>query len=282
MLYNRRSEEFAMNTPIGEPRRLVSLALIALAAAGCTGCGLGDYEDLMRREQSRVTSILQENALLGEPVQPPSVNLALQGSQPLQQFDVFFRGPKSFKYEPQPKIICTTKNLFLFGYGDPDARRIWLGSMAMIEKQDADFYFEVWTAFRVYLTKRLPKNLVPVEMPRTKSDDRTPLQLGKEPPKSIKFESFVWDEPEFSTFIKDPNAPPEAKDLPRYYFNFSNYTSNNPTINATIRTVVIFQVPRSKLDEPGLENAMNASLTTLAFEQDSRTRRMLYNRWKGK
>jgi hypothetical protein len=252
----------------------------ALAAllVGLLGCGLGDYEKLMKEERDKAKVVEEDKKHLGEAVDPP-VMLEGEAFPPTLQMNNFFlRPPKLFKCKPgPPKLVVPGIGLYLFE--GQDGCNV-LAAASIQERMNKDFGIfqtRVWEVFREYSGTRVPKNKIPPEdVPAlVKKEIKTP-PITREPSPPHKFEYFTWDETELAVPKKDPKAPAPDKDAPkkelsRFYFWF--HQSGNTYV------AVIFQVPLARVEEPALLKGMDVSLRWMGIDEDGQKLRVFYQRW---
>ena len=178
-------------------RRVASVLLVGLTCALCIGCGLGEYEELMRKNRLQSKGGDEDRKLLGEPLELPAIKEGDTSAPMLTAADVFLRPPKLFQCKPAPLEVGASKFApqvsksdktvpipgkqpgehitQLYEYAGAEGCHIFLAAMQSdyLELSDADraveaneFKRSVWNAFLAYLQqRRLPKD---APLPTTK------------------------------------------------------------------------------------------------------------------
>jgi hypothetical protein len=226
--------------------------LVALSLLAGTGCGLGDYEQLMDKERARVKEFDEEYKFLGPPLNMPAD--ATEGDvrkQPaLQRIDVFLRPPKGvsnkcadkeqFKDKP-----ANTNGMPLYRYTWGESANVFLaGEIGMPSEQ---FQREVRLGLRDYHEAKYKRPLPILEQPATQAPDLKPLpsRSGQLPP--VRFRT--------QTVAEPPAADP--KESPRFRYQIYYHQSGKDQV------AVIYQVPLNAGEQPDVGRAINFSLRTL-------------------
>jgi hypothetical protein len=268
-----------------------TMVLLAVAVL-LTGCGLGDYEALMRQNRNQSKGGDEDRKLLGEPLDLPQVKEGETSSPALAEAFVFLRPPKQFGCKPAPNLVAWDKyapavgkganSMYMPGrdkgerltqlyfYGGAEGCNILLAAAVSdwltLDDQEraveaSEFKRTVWSTFLVYLQQwRLPKETaLPVEPKLKKQEEVVPPRIGKVAPPPMRFDVWLWEEPE-----TQPKADikSEAAKYSLYFYQ-----------NARFQVAVIYQVPRSRASDAGIQKGIEASLKSLAVDADGAQRR---------
>jgi hypothetical protein len=278
------------------PRRpFGKLLLLGTVAVLLTGCGLGDYEALLRQNRSHSKGGEDDRKLLGEPLDLPPIPENSTVAPGVTEANVFLRPPKVFRCNPAPKEICWDtyapkvgkgagtvimpgkekgdQLVKVYGYAGAEGCFIFLaavtsGFIALDDQEraleTAEFKRAVWSAFSaVYIQQRLGKDAaVPMEVKQKKQEEVVPPREGKIVPAAMRFEVWTWEEPESGK--ADVKVPLEREPA-RYalYFYQNNMTN----------VAIIYQTPRSRANDPAIQKEIEASLKSLAIGPDGAGRR---------
>jgi hypothetical protein len=265
------------------PRRGVDLAArlpLALLLAALTGCGMADYEKLLKAEHQKVKQIDEEKKHLGDPLEIPNPPLNDNGSPPdnsLGDMNLFLRPPKVFGCSTTSVgVVGYGKSTALYGYsGVKDHNLLLAGSVG--EKPEGEFRDDVWQAFHTYLTKNrgLAREQWPAEPKKKQHERKQPLPVGKDTPPPLELDVWTWDEPEpTAEGKKDPKAVDKDKkrEPARYWLYF--YKSG------TFQVAAIYQVPQARAGDLPMLRGMDASIKSLAVGADGGKQRLAFARWK--
>jgi hypothetical protein len=245
------------------PTRLVPLALpLALLLACAAGCGMTEYEARLKEDAARVKQIEAERQALGEPFDMPMPLPPKKDSDepprqpPITEATLFLRPPKLFQCTKQPVLVSGGKGVDLYGYRGGDGKHV-LAAAAPADIEQAEFERQVWAAFQYYLESRLDKSQIPGEPKQKKQEDRTPPKTGKDAPVPLRYDIWVWDEPEPAAPPKGPpdKAPSGEQLAARYYLCFTRQSNAN--------IAVIYQLP-VRADDAAMQKALELSQRALA------------------
>jgi hypothetical protein len=255
--------------PVANSRRMLSAVSLILAATLAGGCGLGDYEALLREQQARAKAIEDERKLLGTPLDLPAVKMGDTTVSVLTEANVFLRPPKSFKCNPAPALV--NKDKFspppsnqnvphlakekgdkmteLYGYEGGENSHILLAaavsdnlnpSEAERTGEANEFKRSVWACFLNYI--RWPKDRAMPEPTKKTQEELLPPRIGKQAPPPLRFDVWTWEDQQtdyFIYFYRNEGAQPEY-------------------------VAVIFQFPAAKANDPLFLKEIDASLKSLA------------------
>jgi hypothetical protein len=255
---------------------LVSRLLLWTAAATLiAGCGLGDYEALLRKNRVIVKQGEEDRKLLGDPIDLPAIKEGDTTAPPLNEMMVFLRPPKLFKCKTAPVQAAWEKNTQLLAYQGSDGCSVILAASTSKDLDAAEFERTVWTAFGYYLTTRLPKQVVESGLGEKKVNKKVeliPPRTGREEPAPLRFDLWVWEEPPDGASKVDPKAPP-TPDKERAVYSFYFYRPDPTLANNHSQLVVIYQTPLSRFRDPAYEKGIEASIKSLAVDAEGALRR---------
>jgi hypothetical protein len=273
------------------PHVLTTL-LMATVAVLLAGCGLGDYEALMRQNRNQSKGGDEDRKLLGEPLDLPQVKDGETSSPALTEAFVFLRPPKLFGCKPAPNLVAWDKyappvgkgasSVYMPGrdkgerltqlyfYGGAEGCNVLLAAAVSdwltLDDQEraveaSEFKRTVWSTFLVYLQQwRLPKGTaLPAEPKQKKQEEVVPPRNGKVAPPTLRYEVWIWEEPE-----TQPKVDAKSESA-RYSLCFYQ--------NDMIQVAVIFQIPRSRASDPAIQKGIEASLKSLGVGPDGAQRR---------
>src|SRR5262245_17627910 len=261
---------------LNAPRHARTVAiLVALGPILVSGCGLGDYEERLKEDRARVKLIEQERLQLGEPVDLPQPKPDDLRPPALAEAIVYFRPPKVFQCKKTPEeAVYWNKMPFLYRYPGKDGRDVMLACPIDPGQDVAEFEDQVWKAFRYYLEKnRLPPQLVPAEPKVKKTEDRTPPRVGKDIPPQLRYDVWIWDEPETPKVDpkdgkKDGGPDPGAPARYSLYFMHNN----------NVQVAIIYQVPAARYESSAIQNGIDASQKSLAVGLEAMKRAQVAKR----
>jgi hypothetical protein len=282
-------------------RHLRMICLLLITAVACAGCGLGEYEELLRKNRNFAKGGDEDRKLLGDPLDLPPIKEGETSAPMLTEANVFLRPPKSFKCNPAPTLVAWDtfapqvamggkalqlpgkdkgqRRTELYVYKGSEGCNILLAAVTSdyFELDDSEraaeateFKRTVWSAFAYDLQQhqgRLPKDAaLPTEPKQKKQEEVTPPRVGKVVPVPLKFDVWLWEDPEPQA---KGNAQIEAAKYSLYFHqNAMNYVA------------VIYQIPRSRANDAALQKSIEASLKSLAIGVEGALKR--YNSSKGK
>jgi hypothetical protein len=260
----------------------------------CIGCGLGDYEELLRKNRQQAKGGDEDRKLLGDALELPTIKEGDTTAPMLTAADVFLRPPKLFqckttpvevgsdKFAPQVGKSDKTVSMpgkqaaehltQLYDYAGAEGCHVLLAAMQSdyLELADADraieaseFRRSVEKAFLRYLQqRRLPKEAELPPYKDKKKEELIPPRIGKTAPPPLRFEVWVWEEP--YNQAKDAKFNPEAEPA-RYALYFYQ--------DGMTHAAIIYQFPRSRTNDAALQKGIEASLKSLAVGPDGASRR---------
>jgi hypothetical protein len=256
------------------------MALLPLALAGC---GLGNYEEQLRREQARVKMIEEEKKLLGDPVEMPYAAPTDIAAMPASELpgptdaNVFVRPPKSFACKSKSEGLVGKGKVSLYGYSGTEGRNVLVGAYAA-DKTEKDFQEEIWQAFRDYLahSRGFQPQQLP-DAPKDKKHEKKPLlAIGREVPQVLDLDLWTWDEADLAPAKKDPKSAPADKDKKqepsRYWIYFCR--------SGVVQAAVIYQVPLQRANDAAVARSIEASIKSLGVGPEAVSRRATYQKWK--
>jgi hypothetical protein len=276
------------------------ICLLLITAFACAGCGLGEYEELLRKNRNFAKGGEEDRKLLGDPLDLPPIKEGDTSAPMLTEANVFLRPPKSFKCNPAPTLVAwdrfapqvakggkalqlpgkdkSERMTQLYFYKCSEGCNILLAAVTsdFFELDDSEraaeateFKRTVWSTFTFYLQQqgRLPKEAaLPTEPKQKKQEEVTPPRVGKVVPVPLKFDVWLWEDPEPPA---KANAQTEAAKYSLYFHqNAMNYVA------------VIYQIPRLRANDAALQKGIEASLKSLAIGVEGALKR--YTATKGK
>jgi hypothetical protein len=213
-------------------------ALVAVGFLLAGGCGLGDYEAEVRKEQARLEFIDRENDNLGEPLERP---LKSEKEKTPVPGDVFLRPPKGINKKPSDKPPIGGL-LYDYSRHKGSIKHVYL---AWDEKGKVkDFRDKVWSALGNLHIQKKQLSLVTFK-------PRPPVR-SKTPPKV-----------EYATYdTKDA----DNKDV-RYYINFYPEISGQDKSpdDELFQVAVIFAAEIAQSDDPEQRVVSRASLDEMDY-----------------
>jgi hypothetical protein len=266
------------------PSRNFKRVLTTLAAGVVlvvAGCGLGDYEALLKEQSNRAKTVDDERKLLGEPLELPAIKLGDTTAPMLTEARVFLRPPKVFQCNPTPYLVGWDKYVppvapernplplpkekgerftQLYGYKGEKGCNVFLAAVvsdnlkateAERAAEVGEFQRSVWAAFLVYL--KLER-----EPPKAQKVELQPPRTGRVLPPPLRFDLWILKE--------DPNDPEKATD---YYLYF--YRGETTDVEHVAALYQIF--PAAKTADPAFMKEVEASLKSLAFGPQGELRR---------
>jgi hypothetical protein len=244
-------------SPTGRRGRSKAWALVAVGFLLAGGCGLGDYEAEIRKEQARLEFIDRENDNLGEPLERP---LKSEKDKIPVAGDVFLRPPKGINKKPSDKPPIGGV-LYDYSRHKGGIKHIYL---AWDEKAKLkDFRGKVWSALGNLHIQKKQLNSVTFK-------PRPPVR-SKTPPKV-----------EFATYdTKDA----DNKDV-RYYINFypDSSAEDRAPDDEFFQVAVIYAAEIAQSEDPEQRvvsraslDEMDYSLATLAVGGTASSLRSVYS-----
>jgi hypothetical protein len=182
---------------------------------------------------------------------------------------------------PRPGKDKSERLTQLYRYAGADGCGVFLSAVTSdfieLDEQErplevSEFKRTVWTGFVVYLQqRRLPKDAtLPTEPKQKKQEEVTPPRTGKVVPAPIRYDVWMWDEPDTQAKA-EPKFTPESEPA-RYQFYFNQ--------NGMTQVAIIYQFPRSRANDTAVQKGIEASLKSLGVGPDGATKR--YNASKTK
>ena len=235
-------------------RRPVRIRWYALGLLLVAGCGLGDYEKLMKTEQDRVQVFDKEYKLLGPPLKMPVDRDPMKArpeEQPaLLRMGVFLRPPRGFKDSAADKDKpVNPSGLPLYRYEGPNGYPLFLaGDSGTLAPEK--FRQDVLAALTDYYQSVTKQPLAVPPEPALKTILKQPLPGRTLKPGAIKYQALVISEPG-----ADPADPKEGPPRSSFLIYYHQAGKN--------QVALVYQVPRGTrtADNPGEE--IKFSLQTL-------------------
>jgi hypothetical protein len=244
--------------------------LVALGLLAGTGCGLGDYEQLMDKERKRVKKFDEEYQFLGPPLNMPAD--ASEGDvrkQPaLQRIDVFLRPPKGVSNRCADKDNlrdkpANTRGMPLYRYIWGEGKNVFLaghindGTNNLSAQQ---FQQEVRVGVGAFHQAAYQRPLPSPPEPKLVEVVKEPLPSRAAPPR-IKFLALT---------LEDPGAPKNDEEIRVSYRIFFHQSGK-------YQVAVVYQVTGNAAEQQAVNQALDFSLKSLGIgTQNSAAQRKAY------
>lgn len=228
------------------------------------GCGLADYERRMHQVRRRLALQDEEDKLLGLPIDQPTVRDEKDAiDREVWPAESYLRLPRNYYSGLEKDAAFAGPELSLYRYDGPELHAVLVAAAPVGEGTKEirgfspdEFRRQVLQALRTYYWLHLRQRKSVLDF-SDKSLEKTAITVpgGK---KTLAFDTLSLGD--------DKNVP--DKEAVHFHAYFHQ--------DGKLQAAIVYQVPRSRKDDPAEARTRAASLATLAFGDEARRRRVVF------